>query len=126
MPAIASRRPSGDHVGAPGCGSESCTLVTWPVATSTTDIRATRHMPSTLKNAMRLPSGDHAAPCGCVVRSVSRRAWPDFMSRTQSCRCSLSLSDEYASCDPSGDHAGSMSSAASFVRFTGLPPTGIM
>src|SRR3954463_3332921 len=28
MPAIARRRPSGDHAGAPGCGSESWTLVT--------------------------------------------------------------------------------------------------
>src|SRR5262249_61719950 len=42
MPAIASRFPSGDHVGAPGCGSESWTFVTSPLATSTTDIRATR------------------------------------------------------------------------------------
>jgi hypothetical protein len=46
-------------------------LVTVPVATSSTDISATRHMPSTLKNAMRLPSGDHAAPCGCVVMCVT-------------------------------------------------------
>ncbi len=94
MPAIASRLPSGDQAGAPGCGSESWTLVTLPLATSITDICATRHMPSTLKNAMRVPSGDHAAPCGCVVRSVTRRLRPDFMSRIQSCRCSLSLSDE--------------------------------
>src|SRR3954471_11523326 len=60
MPAIARRVPSGDHAGAPGCGSESWTLVTLPLATSITDICATRHMPSTLKNAIRVPSGDHA------------------------------------------------------------------
>src|SRR5881227_78610 len=100
MPAIARRLPSGDQVGAPGWGSESWTLVTAPVATSTTDICATRHMPSTLKNAIRLPSGDHAAPCGCVVRFVTRRDCPDVMSWIHSCRCSLSLSDEYASCEP--------------------------
>src|SRR6476646_3248959 len=94
MPAIARRLPSGDQAGAPGCGSESCTLVTFPLATSTTDICATRHIPSTLKKAMRVPSGDHAAPCGCVVRLVTRRDWPDFMSWIHSCRCSLSLSDE--------------------------------
>src|SRR5262245_32401032 len=86
MPAIARRLPSGDQAGAPGCGSESWTLVTSPLATSTTDICATRHMPSTLKNAIRLPSGDHAAPCGCVVRLVRRRDCPDFISWTQSCR----------------------------------------
>src|SRR3954465_15594365 len=32
-PATASRWPSGDHTGAPGCGSESWTFVTLPVAT---------------------------------------------------------------------------------------------
>src|SRR5262249_57896891 len=92
--AIASRLPSVDQAGAPGCGSESWNFVTWPVATSSTDICATRHMPSTLKNAIRLPSGDHAAACGCVVRLVTRRDWPDAMSWIHSCRCSLSLSDE--------------------------------
>src|SRR5207249_4150695 len=58
--ASATCLPSGDHVGAPGCGSESWILVTAPVATSTSDISATRHMPSTLNTAMRFPSGDHA------------------------------------------------------------------
>ena len=48
------------------------------------------------------------------------------MSWIQSCTCSLSLSDEYASCDPSGDQAGSVSSAASLVMLTGLPPTGVV
>src|SRR3954454_12537864 len=123
MPAIASPLPSGDQTGAPGCGSESCTLATLPLATSRTDICATRHMPSTLKNAMRVPSGDHPAPCGGVARSVARCAVPAFMSRIHSCRCSLSLSDEYASLDPSGDHAGSMSNASSLVTLTGAPPT---
>ena len=45
---------------------------------------------------MRLPSGEHDAPCGCVVRCVTWRLCPLFMSRTQSCSCALSLSDEYA------------------------------
>ncbi len=125
MPAMARRLPSGDQTGAPGCGSESWTLVIVPVAMSMTDIWATRHMPSTSKNAIRLPSGDHAAPCGCVVMFVTRRLVPAFMSRIHSCRCSLSLSDEYASCEPSGDQAGSVSSAASLVMLTGLPPTGM-
>ena len=61
-----------------------------------------------------------------TAEEVTRRLAPLFMSRIQSCRCSLSLSDEYASWVPSGDHAGSVSSAASLVRFTGLPPTGIV
>src|SRR5262249_57846847 len=103
-----------------------CSWLTSPRAPPTTATWAPRHMPSTLKNAIRLPSGDHAAPCGCVVRLVTRRDCPDFMSWIQSCKCSLSLSEEYASCAPSGDHAGSGSSAASLVMFTGLPPLGIL
>src|SRR5262245_27802760 len=51
--ASAMRLPSGDHVGVPGCGSWSWIFVTVPVATSTTEMGATRHMPSTLKNTMR-------------------------------------------------------------------------
>ena len=69
--ASATRFPSGDHVGGPGCASESWIFVTVPLATSSTDISATRHMPSTLKNAMRLPSGDQTAPCGWVVICVT-------------------------------------------------------
>ncbi len=34
---------------------------------------ATRHIPVTLKTAMRFPSGDQAAPCGCVFIFVSWR-----------------------------------------------------
>src|SRR5260370_29470178 len=92
--ASAMRFPSGDQVGVPGCASVSWTFVTVPLATSSTEIWATRHIPSTLKNAMRVPSGDQVAPCGCVVRYVTWRLYPVRMSRIQSCRCSLSLSDE--------------------------------
>src|SRR5206468_4257525 len=57
--ANASRFPSGDQDGVPGCGNVSWSFITVPVATSRTDISATRHMPVTLKKAIRLPSGDH-------------------------------------------------------------------
>ena len=93
-PASATRVPSGDQVGAPGCGSESWIFVTVPAATSRTDISATRHMPSTLKNTTFLPSGENAAPCGCVVSEVTWRACPLFMSRIHSCSSGLVLSDE--------------------------------
>ena len=92
---MAMRVPSGDHVGAPGWGSVSCIFVTVPVATSTTDICATRHMPSTLKNAMRFPSGDHAGALRLRGQvGERRRLAPSVMSRIQSCRCALPLSDE--------------------------------
>src|SRR5881409_15015 len=60
--ASATRLPSGDQVGVPGCASVSWIFVTAPVATSTTEMFATRHMPLTSKTAMRWPSADHAAP----------------------------------------------------------------
>ena len=94
MPASAMRLPSGDHVGVPGCGSESWILVIVPESRSRIDISATRHMPSTLKNTIRLPSGENDAPCGCVVMLVTLRLWPLFMSRIHNCRCGLSLSEE--------------------------------
>ena len=94
MPASAMRLPSGDHVGVPGCGSESWILVMRPESMSMTDISATRHMPSTLKKTRRLPSGENDAACGCVVMCVTLRLTPLFMSRIQSCRCGLFLSDE--------------------------------
>ena len=115
----ACRRATRSACPAAAASRESSSRV--PLARSSTDISATRHMPSTLKNTMRLPSGENDAPCGCVVRLVTWRLWPLFMSRIQSCRSSLSLSDEYTSCVPSGDHAGSVSSAASLVMLTGLP-----
>jgi hypothetical protein len=46
-------------------------LVTAPLATSMTEISATRHMPVTLNTAIRVPSGDQTAPCGCVLILVS-------------------------------------------------------
>ena len=95
MPASAMRLPSGDQVGVPGCGSESWILRdAAAMPRSRIDISATRHMPSTLKKTMRLPSGENDAPCGCVVMLVTLRLTPLFMSRTHSCRCGLSRSDE--------------------------------
>src|SRR6185436_8850559 len=122
MPASAMRLPSGDHVGVPGCGNDSWMRVMRPLSRSRMDISATRHMPSTLKNTIRLPSGENDAPWGCVVMLVTLRLTPLFMSRTHSCRCGLSRSDEYTSDEPSGDHDGSVSSAASLVTLTGAPP----
>src|SRR4029079_10755835 len=122
MPAIATTLPSGDHVGVPGCGNESCTFVTVPVARSRIESSATRHSPSTLKKTILLPSGENDAPCGWVVMFVTLRLWPLFMSRTHNCKCGLPLSDEYTSELPSGDQAGSVSSASSFVRLIGAPP----
>src|ERR1039458_2427549 len=75
--AIAMRFPSGDHVGIPGAFSVSCSFVTLPLATSTTDTCAARQIPFTSKNAIRFPSGDHDAPCGWV------QAW----SVRAPCRC---------------------------------------
>ena len=67
-PASATRVPSGDHVGRAGLRQRIVNLRHGPVATSSTDISATRHMPSTLKNTTFLPSGENDAPCGWVVR----------------------------------------------------------
>ena len=115
------RLPSGDQVGVPGCGSESWILVTVPVATSRTDICATRHMPSTLKNTMRLPSGDQDAPCGCVVSCVTLRlcaalhvADPELQVRRCPCPTSRRAACRRAT-TPDRYRA-----PRSFVMFTGL------
>ena len=119
------RVPSGDQVGLPGAKIGSCSFVIAPVATSITDGVAWPQMPSTSRKAIRLPSGDQLGPRADVVSAVTLRVVPAFMSRTQMFISGPPLSDAYASCVPSGDQAGSVSNAASCVRFTGLPPTGI-
>ena len=94
-PASAMRLPSGDQVGVPGCGERVVDLGDRAGGDDRAPTSAaTRHMPSTLKKTMRLPSGDQLAPCGCVVERVTWRLCPLFMSRIQSWRCALSLSDE--------------------------------
>ena len=120
------RLPSGDQAGAPGCGSVSCTLVTLPVATSMTDICATRHMPSTLKKAMRRAVGrprralrlrrqvgEAAAAAGLHVADPELQMLAVLVGRVGELRCRQATRP--ARCR----------APASFVRFTGLPPTGI-
>src|ERR1700735_3487961 len=85
MLASAIRLPSGDHVGIPGAFSVSWIFVTLPLATSTTDTLAARHIPFTSKNAIRLPSGDHVAPWGCDPSFVNSRLFPVCISWIQSC-----------------------------------------
>ena len=75
---------------------------------------------------MRLPSGenDRALRLRGDVRDLAALAAlhvadPELQERRCPCRTSRRADV------PSGDHDGSVSSAASLVRLTGLPPTGM-